>query len=226
MKLFTFGDEPNKIQWLKPPYINLGLGKKYRDTFSKFEALSEAVFDDNEIVCFVDGYDVMQYGTLDELEKKFRGFDVDLVMSAETYCWPSPWMKHLFPTTETKYRFPNCGMYIGYGWAIRKMLDWDIYRIAFDDQGYSHDFYLRQNVCRFVLDHNCVMFQNCVFVPVTDFSYFQDRVINHMKGTRPCFFHFSGGSYKTLDGKNIMELFKKNISLETIIQHPKLVQGP
>lgn len=226
MKLFTFGDDPKKIRWLKPPYTNLGLGKKYRDTFSKFEALREADFGDDEIVCFVDGYDVVQYGTLDELEEKFRGFGANLVMSAETYCWPSPWMKHLFPETTTKYRFPNCGMYIGYGWAIRKMLDWDAYRLAFDDQGYTHDFFLRQTTCKFVLDHDCVMFQNCVFVPMTDFSYFQDRVVNHLKGTRPCFFHFSGRSFKTPDGKNILELLEQKVSIETITQSPNLIEGP
>lgn len=226
MKLFTFGDDPTKIRWLKPPYTNIGLGKKYQDTFSKFEALCEADFDDDEIICFVDGYDVMQYGSLDELEEKFLSFDADLVISAETYCWPSPWMKHLFPETRTKYRFPNCGMYIGYGWAVQKMLWWDAYRVAFDDQGYTHDFFLRQTVCRLVLDHDCVMFQNCVFVPMTDFSYFQDRVINHEKGTRPCFFHFSGGSFKTPDGKNIMELLEQRIPLASIVQTPSLIRGP
>jgi procollagen-lysine,2-oxoglutarate 5-dioxygenase len=226
MKLFTYGDKPNQIRWLKQPYINVGHGQIYQDTFSKFEALRTAEFVDDDIICFVDGYDVVQYGTLEELEEKFRSFGADLVMSAETFCWPNPWMKHLFPETETKYRFPNCGMYIGYGWAIRKLLEWDTYRINFDDQGYTHDFLLRQNVCRVVLDHDCVMFQNCVFVPLNDFSYFQDRVINNMKGTKPCFFHFSGGSFKTIDGKNIMDLMSQKVPFETIKQNSvRLIQG-
>lgn len=226
MKLFTYGDDPNKIRWLKQPYTNIGIGKKYRDTFSKFEALQTCEFTDDEIICFVDGYDVVQYGTLEELEKKFQMFNADLVISAETYCWPSPWMKHLFIDTGTKYRFPNCGMYIGYGWAIKKLLYWDMYRLTFDDQGYTHDFYLHQTICRCVLDRDCIMFQNCVFVPLSDFSYFQDRVMNQLKGTQPCFFHFSGNSFKTPDGKNIMELFNQKVPLETIKQFPKLVQGP
>ena len=57
MKLITFGDDPSKIIGLKSEYINIGLGKKYVDLFSKFEALKEYVetVDPQEIVIFVDG---------------------------------------------------------------------------------------------------------------------------------------------------------------------------
>ena len=205
MKLFTYGDDQSRIKWLGQPFTNIGIGKKYVDTFSKFEALKRAEFDDNDTVCFVDGYDVVQCGSLSEVEEKFKSFGADLVISAETYCWPSPWMKHLFPETGTKYKYPNCGMYIGYGWAIRKLLYWDTYRIAFDDQGYTHDFFLHQKACTCVLDTHCVLFQNCVFVPSSEFECPDDRVINTVHGTMPCFFHFSGKSYLTKDGKEIIE---------------------
>jgi hypothetical protein len=226
MKLFTYGDDPTKIEWIREPFVNIGFGKQYRDTFSKFESMKSADFTDEEIVCFVDGYDVMQYGTLDEIEEKFKTFKADLVLSAETYCWPNPWMKHLFPSIGTKYKFPNCGMYIGYGWAVRKLLTWDTYRISFDDQGYTHDFYLRQKSCKCVLDHDCLVFQNCVFVPMSDFAYFKDRIVNQNKGTRPCFFHFSGGSFKTPDHKNIMTLLNQQVPLDSISQFPGLIEGP
>jgi hypothetical protein len=39
MRIVTYGDDPSKIRGLKSPYVNLGLGKRYVDTFSKFEAL-------------------------------------------------------------------------------------------------------------------------------------------------------------------------------------------
>lgn len=218
MKLVTYGDDPSKIRWLREPYTNIGLGKQYRDMFSKLEALSECVFDDQEIVCFVDGYDVMQFGELDELEKKFLSFKADLVFGAETFCWPSPWMYTLFPKVDTKYKYPNSGMYIGRWWAIKKFLEWDTYRLAYDDQGYAHDFFLRQSDIKCVLDYNCLMFQNCVFVPLTDFEYYKDRVVNHVKGTQPCFFHFSGKSYTTVDDKNIMELIDQKIPFKEMLQ--------
>lgn len=226
MKLVTYGDDPSKIRWLHEPYINIGLGKQYRDTFSKLEALSVCVFDDQEIICFVDGYDVMQFGGLDELEQKFLSFKADLVFGAETFCWPSPWMYTLFPKVDTKYKYPNSGMYIGRWWAIKKFLEWDTYRLTYDDQGYAHDFFLRQTCgVKCVLDYNCLMFQNCVFVPLTDFEYYKDRVVNKVKGTRPCFFHFSGKSYMTMDGKNIMELISKKFPFTDIWQIPGLIAG-
>lgn len=225
MKLVTCGDEPSKIRWLREPYINIGLGKQYRDTFSKLEFLSTCVFDNDEIICFVDGYDVMQFGTLDELEQKFLSFQVDLVFGAETFCWPSPWMYSLFPEVNTKYKYPNSGMYIGRWWAIKKFLEWDCYRVAYDDQGYAHDFFLNQTSIKCVMDHECLIFQNCVFVPLTDFEYYKDRVVNHIKGTKPCFFHFSGGSFRTLDGKNVLELIHDRVPFKNILQIPRLIVG-
>ena len=43
MKLITFGDDPSKIIGLKSEYINIGLGKKYIDLFSKFDAFKEYI---------------------------------------------------------------------------------------------------------------------------------------------------------------------------------------
>ena len=107
MRIVTYGDDSSKIRGLKSPYVNLGLGKRYVDTFSKFEALREWIKDkkDSDILVFVDGYDVVQKRTdMDEFLEKFKEFDADLVFGAETNCWPSPWMAHLFPPSETKYK--------------------------------------------------------------------------------------------------------------------------
>lgn len=225
MKLVTFGDDSSKIKYLREPFINLGLGKQFKDTFSKLEALRECKFADDELVCFVDGYDVMQFGDLPEIEEKFKSFRADLVVGAEIFCWPSPWMAHLFPEVPTKYRFPNSGMYMGKWWAIKKMLEWDQYRLTFDDQGYFHDFYLRQNSVKVVQDHDCILFQNCVFVPLTDFRYKGYRIVNKLKNTEPCFLHFSGSSYTSADGKNFMELIHDHAPFEQMIQRSKIVEG-
>jgi len=225
MKLVTFGDDPSKIKYLREPFINLGLGKQFKDTFSKLEALRECKFADVELVCFVDGYDVMQFGDLPEIEEKFKSFGADLVVGSEIFCWPSPWMAHLFPEVGTKYRFPNSGMYMGKWLAIKKMLEWDQYRLTFDDQGYFHDFYLRQNSVKVVQDHDCILFQNCVFVPLTDFGYQESRIVNKRKNTTPCFLHFSGSSYTSADGKDFMHLIHEQVPFEQMIQRSKTVEG-
>lgn len=210
MRLVTYGDDPSKIRGLKSPYVNLGLGKRYVDTFSKFEALREWIKDkeDSDILVFVDGYDVVQKRTdMDEFLKKFKEFDADLVFGAETNCWPSPWMKHLFPPSETKYKYPNCGTYIGYVWSIKRMLNWDEYRMAFDDQGLVHDFYLNVKDVRVSMDHRQILFQTGTFVPWSELDV-----------TKAWFVHFNGKSHLSRDGSCIMDLYIRGEPIGGILQ--------
>jgi hypothetical protein len=187
--LLTYGDDPSKIRGLKSPYINLGLGKRYVDTFSKFEALREWVqrgsLADSEVICFVDGYDVVQKRTdLDVFVERFKEFGADLVFGAETHCWPSPWMAHLFGPSPTKYKYPNCGTYVGYVWAVKRMLNWDEYRQAYDDQGLVHDFYLNVKDVRIALDYRQTLFQTGTFVPWAE-----------LDESQAWFVHFNGKSH-------------------------------
>jgi hypothetical protein len=189
MHLITYGDDPSQIKYLKTQFINLGLGKKYIDTFSKFEEFKNRIdeFNPDDILIFIDGYDVVQMRTdLDNFIIKFKEFDADLVLSAETYCWPSPWMAGLFPQSPTKYRFPNCGTFVGKALAIRQMLYWDEYRQSFDDQGLVHDFFLRQSNLKIKLDYKCELFHCATFVQWSE-----------IEETRAWFVHFNGKSYLT-----------------------------
>jgi len=210
MRLVTYGDEPLKIRGLKSPYINLGLGKRYVDTFSKFEALREWIKDkeDSDILVFVDGYDVVQKRTdMDEFLKKFKEFDADLVFGAETNCWPSPWMAHLFPPSETKYKYPNCGTYVGYVWAVKRMLNWDEYRQAFDDQGLVHDFYLNVKDVRVVMDHRQILFQTGTFVPWSE-----------LDASQAWFVHFNGKSHLCRDGSCILDRYIRGETISGLTQ--------
>lgn len=212
MILVSYGDDPSKIRGLKSPYINLGLGKRYVDTFSKFEALgaflTEKPLADSDVICFVDGYDVVQRRTdLDAFVARFKEFGADLVFGAETHCWPSPWMAHLFPHVESKYKYPNCGTYVGYVWAVKRMLNWDEYRLAFDDQGLVHDFYLKagrkedtspSDSVRLAMDHHQVLFQTGTFVPWSE-----------LDKTQAWFVHFNGKSHLGADGSCILDLYSR-----------------
>lgn len=203
MVLLTYGDDPSKIRGLKSPFINLGLGKRYVDTFSKFEALREWLrgrnLADSDVVCFVDGYDVVQKRTdLDEFVTRFKEFGADIVFGAETHCWPSPWMAHLFKPSETKYKYPNCGTYVGYVWAVKRMLNWDEYRMSFDDQGLVHDFYLNTKDVRLAMDHHQTLFQTGTFVPWSELDV-----------TSAWFVHFNGKSHLGLDGSCILDRYAR-----------------
>jgi hypothetical protein len=204
MMLLTYGDEPSKIRGLLSPFVNLGLGKRYVDTFSKFEALSEWLQRANpselDVVCFVDGYDVVQKRTdLDVFVERFKEFGADLVFGAETHCWPSPWMAHLFGPSPTKYKYPNCGTYVGYVWAVKRMLNWDEYRQAYDDQGLVHDFYLKPGQrpgLKLAMDHHQTLFQTGTFVPWSE-----------LDESQAWFVHFNGKSHLGVDGSCILDRY-------------------
>jgi hypothetical protein len=202
MKLVTFGDDPSKIIGLRSEYVNIGLGKKYLDLFSKFDALKEYLetVDPHEIIIFVDGYDVVQRKPLDNFETKFIEFGRDLVFSSEVYCWPNPWIAYQFPLGKGPYRFPNSGTFVGYTWAIKKMLEWDRYRINHDDQGYVHDFYLRAQglpgqptVCQ---DYDQVLFQTGTGIRWSAIDTCQ-----------AWFVHFNGKSHFKKDGSSVLPEF-------------------
>ena len=210
--LLTYGDDPSKIRGLKSPYTNLGLGKRYVDTFSKFEAfsafLAEKPLQDSDVICFVDGYDVVQRRTdLDVFVERFKEFGADLVFGAETNCWPSPWMAHLFGPSPTKYKYPNCGTYVGYVWAIKRMLNWDEYRQTFDDQGLVHDFYLNVKDVRIALDYRQTLFQTGTFVPWSE-----------LDASQAWFVHFNGKSHLCRDGSCILDRYIRGETIGGLTQ--------
>jgi hypothetical protein len=203
MLLLTFGDDPAKIKGLKSSYTNIGLGKPYIDLFSKFEALKEFVhkIDPQEIIIFVDGYDVVQRRTdILNFESKFVESGFDIVFSAETYCWPNPWIAYQFAqvplhsSCPVPYRFPNSGTFVGRAWAIKKMLEWDQFRINYDDQGYVHDFYLRNTQIKLGLDTQQILFQTGTGVRWSELDKCQ-----------AWFVHFNGKSHHKRDGTSVLE---------------------
>ena len=107
-------------------------------------------------------------------------------------------MSHLFPKVSSKYKFPNCGTYVGYVWAIKRMLEWDEYRQTFDDQGLVHDFYLNVKVVRVDMDHHQVLFQTGTFVPWSE-----------LDASQAWFVHFNGKSHLAFDGSCVLERFAK-----------------
>lgn len=200
MRLVTFGDDPGLVKYLKTEYTNVGLGRKYVDLFSKFEALKEWLdttnIDQNELIIFVDGYDVVQRRTdMENFEKEFEKFDADMVISAETFCWPNYYIRFYFPDSPTKYRWPNSGTFAGRAWAVRKMLNWGPYRVNYDDQGYMHDFFLRaRNDTRIKLDYHQVLFQTATCVPWKE-----------LDETRAFFIHFNGKAFLKMDGTSVLD---------------------
>lgn len=212
MKLITFGDDPTKIIGLKSEYINIGLGKKYIDLFSKFDAFKEFIetVDPHEILVFVDGYDVVQRRTdLTNFETKFIEMGADLIFSSEVYCWPNPWIAYQFPPAPPgcPYRFPNSGTFVGYAGAIKKMLEWDQYRLNHDDQGYVHDFFLRCKDLKIGLDNDQVLFQTGTGIRWSVLDTCQ-----------AWFVHFNGKSHHKKDGTSVLAEYASGLPIGEMAQ--------
>jgi len=149
--------------------------------------------------------------------EKFKEFGADLVFGAETYCWPSPWMAHMFGPSPTKYKYPNCGTYVGYVWAVKRMLNWDEYRQAYDDQGLVHDFYLKagqrpglsdaQPAVKLAMDHHQTLFQTGTFVPWSE-----------LDESQAWFVHFNGKSHLALDGSCILDRYIRGETIGGLTQ--------
>ena len=170
--------------------------------------------DPEEIRIFVDGYDVVQRRTdLTNFETKFIESGADIIFSAETYCWPNPWIAYQFPhvppskTGPLPYRFPNSGTFVGYARAIKRMLEWDMYRLNHDDQGYVHDFYLRCKDIKIALDVEQILFQTGTGIRWS------------VLDTCPAWFvHFNGKSHHKKDGSSVLAEYASGIPISSFQQ--------
>jgi hypothetical protein len=182
--------------------------------------------DEEEVVLFTDGYDTMLLAGEEEILKKFEQEETDLLVSAESNCFPDKSLQDRYPPCDTIYRYLNCGGFIGRVKAIKNFLFKEVV-----DPGTRHDWsnqyiwtlkYL-QDTRQLKLDTRCEIF--CTFFtlmeefPLPDdavrnrkeytriyHEWFQqnfvvrdDRIFNKLTATWPCNAHFNGVSSLFLD---------------------------
>lgn len=83
-----------------------------------------AQVDPQEIVLFTDGYDATMLAPEDTILRKYAAFNSSIVFSAEKNCWPDRRLANAFPPTDTPFRYPNSGGFIGTVQAILTLLDY------------------------------------------------------------------------------------------------------
>jgi len=162
---------------------------------------------DNEIVCFVDGYDVFINSKTDEIIEKFLSYECDILFGTELNCYPeNESLKKKMDQIPclSKYRYINSGGYMGYASAIRKLLTWktpaEIETTCKNgtDQLYFTEYFLTNNVER---DYRQKIFQNMYRVSWREISVKNNRFYNNKLDEYPCFVHFSGQSDITKHSK-------------------------
>ncbi len=187
---------------------------------TKDELLLDYISDEeeNEIILFTDGSDVVLAATEDEIISKFERFESDLVFSAEMFCWPDNDLAHLYEQkADTPYNFLNSGGFIGKAGVIKQFLndnDYEIERFPWSNQ-YSWTKRYLKNTQLIKLDNYCSIF--CALNPLSGESellnknyaeafklknkWFSDNIqINHERmynkitKTHPCHLHFNGSA--------------------------------
>lgn len=167
--------------------------------------------DDNDIVMFIDGYDVLLQGTTAEILDRWKKFQYKhgrgcALFSAEYFCWPNASLEEQYPSfTETPYKFLNSGTYIGNVDTLKKIINKTNLNLNsddfnnIDDQLFFTDIYLN-NKNLIVLDHYNSIF-NCMAGACDDLEY-RGQWYNKKTNTYPLVFHGNGN-----DGKEF--LFKE-----------------
>ena len=134
---------------------------------------------DEDIVCFIDAYDVLVMTNQEEILQKFLSTGCNVVMSTELNCYPienqekydlieyylfeqeykqGNWGTQYSKMPKTNYKYMNSGGIIGYGKAMKTLYKWksedDIRQIIElgGDQNYFTQYYLEN-----ALDENLNM---------------------------------------------------------------------
>lgn len=138
-----------------------------------------------DLVLFVDGYDVLFTDNIHSIKERFDGFDCDILFAAEKSCWPEPTMAPQFPMTPMPYKYLNSGVYMGKVARLNHFFS-EVVANGQDDQLWTQKRYLGANGLNVKLDHEGYIFQ-CD----DEVSYDGQQISNGM--CCPCIYHGNGG---------------------------------
>lgn len=152
------------------------------------------ICEDDQLVLFVDGYDVLINDSLEEIVSRFKSFQCDVVFAAEKTCWPhDDELKEKQEVIQqlTGYPYLNSGCFIGYAKTLKEITDFVLPNS--DDQQY----YQRQYVSgkwNIKLDHEAYIF-TCL-AGTSPYTGIRDngQLLNSETNCCPCILHGNGGA--------------------------------
>lgn len=179
----------------------LGMGEHYFGNGTKFIYMNEYLkkFRDDEIVMFVDAFDVIIIADKKTILKKFLKKDARFVMAAEKNCVPFGELKNEYPRSPTPFKYVNTGTYIGYVKDLKAWLDaMQPIKANECDQGQATlQFIKNPNNRFFILDYNCDLFFPLYWVETSevDIDLKNKKVTCLPTGSHPCVLHANGASF-------------------------------
>jgi hypothetical protein len=166
---------------------------------------------DDDIVCFIDAYDVLAFANTQEILEKFKGMNCNIALSGELNCYPTKNINkyndiYKGEKLPSNFKYVNSGGYIGYKKSIIDLYDWksleEIHEICKvgGDQTYFTEYFLEfanNPVVNIKIDVQQRIFQSMNKIEFGDFEFINGRIHNKILDQYPCFIHFNEfGFYK------------------------------
>ena len=199
--IITVGTDESKMWGLEQSakrhgitYLNLGQGVQWGGGTMEGQGGGHKInlvrnhiqsLPDQDLVLFVDGYDVLFTDNIHTIKERFDGFDCDVLFAAEKSCWPEPTIAPQFPMTPTPYKYLNSGVYMGKVARLNHFFS-EVLANDQDDQLWVQKRYLGANGLNVKLDHEGYVFQ-CD----DEVSLDGNQISNGM--CCPCIYHGNGG---------------------------------
>lgn len=176
---------------------------------------------DDDLVLFIDAYDVLLSGPENEILEKFYKYNCNILFSAELNCYPEKFKNNfdsIYPSIKNRYL--NAGGYIGYVKYLKQIFEWKPLQDISDickhggDQTYLMVYYL--NNCKNLnlkIDHGSEVFQSMHLISWDEIVFKNGRLHNTVMKSNPCFVHFNGGTWRTNTKENIMPIFLEKLKI-------------
>jgi len=178
----------------------------------------------DDLVIFVDAWDMLFLGTKQELVDKLAGRPI--THFTEKLCWPDPEKCGLYPGISSPWRYVNGTGPAGLGKDIAAAIEEGNAHFPIkeyevparldakqdNDQRFWTDVYL-SGVGE--LDSNCHVHQSLVMGQTGDFRIKDGRLYNKVTGSAPCFVHANGAS-AMIGFRHLMDLLSPNCPYPTM----------
>jgi hypothetical protein len=157
---------------------------------------------DDDVVLFVDAYDVLLTQGSDAILSGFYSLGADVVFSAEARCHPDRERAPEYPRSATPYRFLNSGAFIGRVAALRWIIEHHTFEedLTSSDQRFYSRIYLQhvRDHCgpTLTLDRHALIFQTVDERWPLDLSRSGGKWFNERTGNAPAVLHFPGAVNK------------------------------
>jgi hypothetical protein len=232
LHIFTFYTDESRLIYLKHTQLNHYVNIKYLYNSSWNGYMDKILYmidtikniPDDDVVCFIDAYDVLINSTAYDILEKFKSYNCRILIGAELNCFPSDYKSQMDQVAsilnlKTPNKYINSGGYIGYKKNVHALLTWkspqDIASICSygGDQTYFIQYYLQNYMTEsIVLDYRSKIFQNMHLISWKEVDFRGGRVYNNVLNTYPSFLHFNGGTWQTQTRENIMPVFVEKIN--------------